>query len=176
MEKKYLDPEGTKKLITKCKQLFSKIDHIHAISSITGLQEALNGKATSAQGSKADSAVQSVKVGDKEYKIGVNVILPTSYPASDVSAWAKSSTKPSYTKSEIGLGNVDNTADANKSVKYATSAGSASSATTASKLGTNAGDNKHPVYFANGVPVAGNVSTDYITQGSNTLILNGGGA
>lgn len=102
--------------------------------------------------------------------------MPTSYPASDVSAWAKSSTKPSYTKSEIGLGNVDNTADANKSVKYATSAGSASSATTASKLGTNAGDNKHPVYFANGVPVAGNVSTDYITQGSNTLILNGGGA
>ena len=31
----------------------------------------------------------------------------------------------SVTKSQIGLGNVDNTADANKSVKYATSAGSA---------------------------------------------------
>lgn len=176
MEKKYLDPEGTKKLITKCKQLFSKIDHIHAISSITGLQEALNGKATSAQGSKADSAVQSVKVGDKEYKNGVNVVLPTSYPASDVFTWAKAATKPTYTKSEVGLGNVDNTADANKSVKYATSAGSANSATTASKLSTNAGDTNHPVYFANGVPVAGNVSTDYITQGSNTLILNGGGA
>lgn len=39
--------------------------------------------------------------------------------------WAKASTKPSYTKSEVGLSNVDNTADANKSVKYATSAGSA---------------------------------------------------
>ena len=36
-----------------------------------------------------------------------------------------------HTKSEVGLGNVDNTADANKSVKYATSAGSASSATKA---------------------------------------------
>ena len=35
------------------------------------------------------------------------------------------------TKAEIGLGNVDNTADANKSVKYATSAGSATTATTA---------------------------------------------
>ena len=34
------------------------------------------------------------------------------------------------TKSNIGLGNVDNTADANKSVKYATSAGNADSATT----------------------------------------------
>ena len=31
-----------------------------------------------------------------------------------------------HVKSEVGLGNVDNTADANKSVKYATSAGSAS--------------------------------------------------
>ena len=35
--------------------------------------------------------------------------------------------KPS--KSDVGLGNVDNTADANKSVKYATSAGSATDAT-----------------------------------------------
>ena len=57
--------------------------------------------------------------------------FPASMPASDVSAWAKAATKPSYTKAEIGLGNVDNTADANKSVKYATSAGSASSATKA---------------------------------------------
>ena len=50
---------------------------------------------------------------------------PSSMPASDVSSWAKASTKPTYTKSEVGLSNVDNTADANKSVKYATSAGSA---------------------------------------------------
>lgn len=40
------------------------------------------------------------------------------------------------TKSNIGLGNVDNTADANKSVKYATSAGSASTATKATTAGT----------------------------------------
>lgn len=52
--------------------------------------------------------------------------FPTSMPASDVSAWAKAATKPSYTKAEVGLGNVDNTADKDKSVKYATSAGSAS--------------------------------------------------
>lgn len=50
--------------------------------------------------------------------------FPTAMPASDVYSWAKASTKPTYTKSEVGLGNVDNTADANKSVKYATSAGS----------------------------------------------------
>jgi hypothetical protein len=44
--------------------------------------------------------------------------------AADVYTWAKASTKPSYTKSDVGLGNVDNTADANKSVNYANSAGS----------------------------------------------------
>ena len=50
---------------------------------------------------------------------------PSSMPASDVYAWAKAKSKPSYSKSEVGLGNVDNTADSAKSVKYAASAGSA---------------------------------------------------
>ena len=54
--------------------------------------------------------------------------------------------KPS--KTDVGLGNVDNTADANKSVKYATSAGSAS------KLSTSAGSATQPVYFSGGKPVA----------------------
>ena len=138
--------------------------------------------ATAAQGIKADSAVQSVKIGTKEYKSGTTVTLPaypTTLPASDVYAWAKAANKPTYTKSEVGLGNVDNTADANKSVKYATSAGSANSATTAttaSKLGTNAGSTTHPVYFANGVPVAANVSSDLLVQGSNTIVFDCGNA
>ena len=38
-----------------------------------------------------------------------------------------------HTKAQVGLGNVDNTADANKSVKYAASAGSANTAATATK-------------------------------------------
>lgn len=33
---------------------------------------------------------------------------PTSMPASDVYSWAKASSKPSYTASEVGLGNVGN--------------------------------------------------------------------
>lgn len=52
---------------------------------------------------------------------------PTSMPASDVPSWAKASTKPTYSKSEVGLGKVDNTADADKSVKHAATAGSANS-------------------------------------------------
>ncbi len=55
--------------------------------------------------------------------------FPTMLPASDVSDWAKAKNKPSYTKSEVGLGNVDNTADINKSVKYATNAGTAGTCT-----------------------------------------------
>lgn len=54
--------------------------------------------------------------------------FPTSMPASDVSAWAKAPTKPTYTKAEVGLVNVDNTADKDKNVKYATSAGLATNA------------------------------------------------
>ena len=54
--------------------------------------------------------------------------FPTSMPASDVYPWAKAAKKPSYTKAEIGLGKVDNTADADKTVKRATTAGTADSA------------------------------------------------
>lgn len=56
-----------------------------------------------------------------------------------------------HTKAQVGLGNVDNTADATKSVKYATSAGSASSA---AALTSNAGSSTQPVYFSGGNPVA----------------------
>lgn len=56
-----------------------------------------------------------------------------------------------HTKAQVGLGNVDNTADATKSVKYATSAGSASSA---AALTSNAGSSTQPVYFSGGKPVA----------------------
>lgn len=104
---------------------------------------------------------------------GKNLSSNISLSPSDIGA---SPTGHTHTKSEVGLGNVDNTADAAKSVKYATSAGSATSASTASKLGTNAGSTVHPVYFANGVPVTCNVSTDFICQGANDFVLDGGGA
>lgn len=58
------------------------------------------------------------------------------------------------TKSDVGLGNVDNTADVNKSVKYATSAGSSTTATTATALSTSAGSATQPIYFSNGKPAA----------------------
>lgn len=79
-------------------------------SDVADIQSALDGKASSSH-THTKSQITD---------------FPTSLPASDVYSWAKASTKPSYTKSEVGLGNVDNIADSEKSVKYATSAGSAS--------------------------------------------------
>lgn len=61
--------------------------------------------ATVAQGAKADSSVQSVKVGSTSYSPSSGVVslpaYPTTLPASDVYAWAKAATKPSYSFSEI---------------------------------------------------------------------------
>lgn len=90
---------------------FKPAAHKHPMTDVNGLETALAGKATSAQGTKADTAVQSVKLGGVEKKVGTTVELPaypTTLPASDVSAWAKAPQKPSYTKAEIGLGNVTN--------------------------------------------------------------------
>lgn len=170
---------------------FTPSSHSHAISDVTNLQNTLNGKATSAQGAKADTAVQSVKINGSttEYKSGTTVTLPaypTTLPASDVSAWAKASTKPTYTKAEVGLGNVDNTADSAKSVKYAASAGACSgNSATATKLAAaknfsiSGGATAAAVSFDGSGAVALSVSslnTDYLTNGSNTLIFNCGGA
>lgn len=44
--------------------------------------------------------------GDYAYKNEI----PTTLPASDVYSWAKQPSKPTYTKAEIGLGNVNNVA------------------------------------------------------------------
>lgn len=51
--------------------------------------------------------------------MGNDTRLSDARKASDVSAWAKASSKPGYTKSEIGLGNVDNTSDSSKPVSTA---------------------------------------------------------
>ena len=100
-----------KTFLTNLKNIFAEKKHSHTTSDITGLDTALSSKATLAQGNKADSAVQSVKIGTTEYKSGTTVTLPsypTSLPASDVPSWAKQKTKPTYTASEIGLGSVGN--------------------------------------------------------------------
>lgn len=50
----------------------------------------------------------------------ISVDLSAYLKSADISDWAKQSDKPTYTASEIGLGNVDNTADADKPISTAT--------------------------------------------------------
>lgn len=96
--------------------------------------------------------------------MGNDTRLTDARKASDVSAWAKTSTKPTYTKSEVGLGNVDNTADSAKSVKYATSAGSAPA-----NGGNSATVNDHTVN--SDVPAnAQFTDTTYSKEDINTLL------
>lgn len=109
-------------------------------ASTSGITKLYTGTGTATDGTMTQSAIKSAldgksNTGHTHTKSQITD-FPTSMPASDVYSWAKAATKPTYTKSEVGLGNVDNTADANKSVKYATSAGSATSAGTATKLQT----------------------------------------
>nr|DAO29656.1 MAG TPA: hypothetical protein [Bacteriophage sp.] len=76
---------------------------------------------------KADSAIQDIssKVDNSIYSedkktFALKTEIPTTLPASDVSAWAKESTKPTYTATEIGLDQVNNTSDMNKPISTAT--------------------------------------------------------
>lgn len=53
--------------------------------------------------------------------VGTDVVLPnypTTLTASDVYDWAKQSTKPSYTKSEVGLSNVPNVTTNNQTPTF----------------------------------------------------------
>lgn len=54
------------------------------------------------------TTVSGYGLTDVYTKTEVNSLIPTTLPASDVYAWAKVATKPTYTASEVGLGNVTN--------------------------------------------------------------------
>lgn len=78
---------------------------------------------------KADSAIQNIssKVDNSTYTedkktFALKTEIPTTLPASDVSAWAKKSVKPTYTATEIGLDQVNNTSDMNKPISTKTQA------------------------------------------------------
>lgn len=82
------------------------------------VQESLN---------KANSAIQDIssKVDNLTYledkkTFALKTEIPITLPASDVSAWAKESVKPTYTATEIGLDQVNNTSDMNKPISTAT--------------------------------------------------------
>ena len=87
-----------------------------------------------------DQVVVNLKSTGSDVSIdrSTNTKLPTSVTSAQALADALGSLafKNSLSKGDVGLGNVDNTADANKSVKYAASAGSSSTAAAISAAGT----------------------------------------
>lgn len=99
------------------------------IANVDGLQSALDGKVNTVSGKGLSTndyttaeknklagiatgatanigTVTQVKVGSTAYNPSSGVVslpaYPTTLPASDVSSWAKASSKPSYTASEVG--------------------------------------------------------------------------
>lgn len=87
--------------------------------------DTLDGKHASDFASASDMTTAKSNIGELQTKVGDKSV------SSQISTAiaSKADTDHTHTKSEVGLGNVDNTADADKSVKYATSAGSAASVT-----------------------------------------------
>lgn len=73
------------------------------------------------------------------------------------------------TKSSIGLGNVDNTADANKSVNYAATAGSATSATTAASATSATKDSDGNTINTTYVKKSGDTMTSDLTLKRATI-------
>lgn len=75
-----------------------------------------NGDITVMNAENANSASRAT--ADKNGKDITTYVAKETDPT--VPAWAKNATKPTYTKAEVGLGNVDNTADLEKPISTAT--------------------------------------------------------
>ena len=106
---------------------------------------------------------------------GMHGLVPAPAAGKQDSFLRGDATWQTLSKSTVGLSNVNNTADADKSVKYAASAGSASSATTATtatKLGSaTIGNGTQPVYLNAGAATA---STSTVGSATQPVYMNKG--
>lgn len=100
IEKTYLDDVGTGYFLSKLKEIFSEKSHKHTKSDISDFPT-LGTASTKDVASSGNASTSQVVMGN-------DTRLSDARKASDVSAWAKASTKPTYTASEVGLGNVGN--------------------------------------------------------------------
>ncbi|MCH3980493.1 MAG: hypothetical protein LKE41_00970 [Prevotella sp.] len=119
---KYLDLNGLSTLWGKIKDKFVTKDDFN--TAMSSKQNVLGINPTGSANKFLNQQGSFVAVETDLSAYAKKTDIPTTLPASDVKAWAKADSKPTYTKDEIGLGNVDNTADAAKDVKHAKSADS----------------------------------------------------
>jgi hypothetical protein len=85
--------------------------------------------------------------------------LPTTLPASDVYTWAKAATKPSYTKSEVGLGDVPNLSYSGSNTGDETTATIKSKLSISTLSGSNTGDQTLPTLLSLGAQASGSYAT-----------------
>lgn len=103
--------EKHKNLFEKISTMFKNVRYLYRLLGTTDISAIQNGTVTGIL-NELDRVAFTGIYSDLHNK-------PLSLPASDVYTWAKQATKPTYTKSEVGLGNVDNTSDKNKPVSTA---------------------------------------------------------
>lgn len=86
----------------------NKINYTDIINNLT--TNISNKPLSAAQGVALKALIDAITVPTKVSELSNDKGYLTSYTESDptVPSWAKASTKPSYTKSEVGLGDVDN--------------------------------------------------------------------
>ena len=94
----------------------TKITSTDIDSTIPTTDALENGNITVMNAENANSASRAT--ADKNGKDITTYVAKETDPT--VPAWAKNETKPTYTKAEVGLGNVDNTSDLEKPISTAT--------------------------------------------------------
>ena len=113
--------------------------------------------------------------------MGNDTRLSNARPASDVSSWAKASTKPTYTAAEVGLGNVGNF----KAVSTVASQGLSTTEQSNARANIGAGTSNFSGAYndltgkptlgtaaAKDVPTSGNASTAQVVMGNDTRLTN----
>lgn len=148
---------------------YTPSSHTHTKSQITDFPTSMPANGGTADTSKISAKLQTYKTGSTTETYGNDFPVYAQWSSDNSKVNLKCDNYKVATDYATSAGSAN-------SATTATTANSATTATTASKLGTNAGSTTHPVYFANGVPVAANVSSDFLVQGSNTIVFDCGNA
>ena len=149
-------------------------------SDFDGAYNSLTGKPTLGTASAKDVSA-SGDASSSQVVMGNDTRLTDSRPASDVYDWAKASTKPTYTASEVGLGNVGNykavSTVANQGLTDAEKANSranigAGTSSFSGAYGDLSGKPTLGTASAKDVPTSGNASTTQVVMGDDTRLTD----
>lgn len=192
VNKTYLSTQF-KNFADKIAKVFSKIGHTHLKSDITDFPTSMpanGGNAATVGGHTVGVNVPSnAKFTDTTYSklseftddVGyvknTDARLTNARPASDVYAWAKASTKPTYTANEVGLGNVGNF----KAVSTVANQGLSSTEKANARANIGAGTSSFSGSYndltnkpsINNVPLVGNLNTVNLKLTDATLTEEG---